>query len=254
MNKPLRLVDQLADQLETMISSQQLPSGARLPAERQLAGQLDVSRTSLREAIQKLVSRGVLESRPGGGTFVRTPARQWRSEVIVDPLTELFQQDPEYRFDVLEIRHALEASAAWHAAQRATEDDKLRIRQHFERMLEASASGGIERDAHADAAFHLAIAEAAHNLVLLQVMRGLFDLLLANVSQNLSVLYGLPRVSEQLASQHRELMDAIVDGDPERARNAALQHLEYVHSTLRREQEDQARRERSHRLPGRLTS
>ena len=91
----MRISDQVAEQLYTLIQQRQLQSGQRLPAERQLAEELGVSRTALREAIQKLSSRGLLESRVGAGTFVQTPPSQpnWHEQVI-SPLVPLMRDDP----------------------------------------------------------------------------------------------------------------------------------------------------------------
>jgi GntR family transcriptional regulator, L-lactate dehydrogenase operon regulator len=248
--RPSRLSDRIAAQLRALIADHALQPGDRLPPERALALQLGVSRTALREAIAQLSSQGVLRARVGGGTYVQGPqaAAQVLSEPLV-PYLPLFQGDPEYRFDVLEIRHALEGATAWHAALRADDDDRTRIREAFQVMLDAHGHDDPAGEARADAAFHLSIAEASHNLVLLQVMRGLFELLQTNISQSRQKLYGSPRTFDPLSAQHREMMDAVLAGDPERARAAAQTHLEFVHTSLRTLDEDDARRARASRLP-----
>lgn len=237
----IRLSDQIAERLETMIATQGLKAGDRLPAERQLAEQLEVSRPSLREALQKLTSKGLLVSRAGGGTYIQdiTPRMQ------TDTLMSLFRENPEYRFDVLEIRHALEGNAAWYAALRATDTDKLRIQQCYETMLKLHGSIDPMDEARADAAFHLAMVEASHNLVLLHVMRSLFDLLQNSISHNLDKLYTQARVFESLSQQHRELMEAVLAGNPERARRAAENHLVFVEESLKTIDADEARKLRS---------
>ncbi len=175
-------------------------------------------------------------------------ARQALDEPLA-PYLPLFQGDPEYRFDVLEIRHALEGATAWHAALRATDEDRTRIAQAFQTMMDAHGKDDPTGEAEADAAFHLSIAEASHNLVLLQVMRGLFDLLQTNISQSREKLYTSARTFSPLSDQHREMMDAVLAGDPERARAAAHAHLEFVHTTLRTLDDNEARRARASRLP-----
>lgn len=244
-----RLSDKVAAQLRGLIREQNLQPGDRLPAERPLAVQLGVSRTALREAIAQLASQGLLSARVGGGTYVSEPAARQTIDEPLTPYLPLFQGDPEYRFDVLEIRHALEGATAWHAALRATDEDRARIRQAFETMMAAHGKDDPAAEAQADAAFHLAIAEASHNLVLLQVMRGLFELLQTNISQSREKLYTSARTFAPLSAQHREMMDGVLSGDPERARAAAHAHLEFVHTSLRTLDDNEARRARASRLP-----
>ncbi|MFT4013696.1 MAG: transcriptional regulator LldR [Paracoccus sp. (in: a-proteobacteria)] len=244
-----RLADQIAEKLEQMIAARGLGPGDRLPAERRLAEDLLVSRSSLREGIQRLASRGILVSRVGGGTYVAEPAPEWSSGAIFAPLETLVKGDPAYRFDVLEIRHALDGAAAWHAAIRATPQDKARLRESFERTLALHGSEDPMEEARADASFHQAIAEASHNLILFQVSRALFDLLQVSISQSLEKLYTLPKVFQPLSAQHRELLDAIVAGDAPRAREAAHRHIDFVHTSLKTIDEDEARRARSFRPP-----
>jgi DNA-binding FadR family transcriptional regulator len=227
-----------------MITSGHFTLGERLPAERALAEQFGVSRPSLRESIQTLISRGLLVSKPGGGTFVEND-KPHAAVPCSSPLIELFRENPEYRFDVLEIRHALEGNAAWYAALRATDDDKQNIREHYEQMIALHGSEDPMEEARADAAFHLSIVEASHNLVLLHVMRGLFELLQNSISHNLDKLYAVPRVFEPLKEQHHELMEAVVASKPERARKAAQEHLAFVEDSLKSIDADEARKVRS---------
>lgn len=247
----MRISDQIAEQLYTLIQQRQLQPGQRLPAERQLAEDLGVSRTALREAIQKLSSRGMLESRIGAGTFVQASASQqnWHEQVI-SPLVPLMRDDPQYRYDVLETRQSLEVSTAWHAAQRATAQDKARIQRSFESLLHFQHLQDTEASAHADAQFHLAIAEASHNAVIVQVMRSLFELMLNTVAENrrLMFVHDNTKVLEQLTQQHYQLMQAILDGEPEQARSVISDHLNFVHDKLTQADADTARLQRLGRL------
>ncbi len=251
----MRLVDQIAQRVQALIQEQGLQAGDRLPAERRLAEQLGVSRPSLREAIQQLSSQGLLTSRRGGGTYLSAPPSAagadagWTHDSLVGPLGTLFLQDPHYRYDVLEARGAIEGATAWLAAQRATDADRERLRQACEATLRHGPQDPPEAAARADARFHLAIAEASHNLVLLQTMRGLFELLQATVTQSRQRLYSAEPTATRLDAQHHEILQAILDGDAEQARQAMLDHLDYVGATVRALDDDQARLERSARLP-----
>src|SRR2546427_1816875 len=162
----MRVADQVVEKLLALVQASGVQPGQRLPAERQLAAELGVSRTSVREAIQKLTSQGVLVARRGDGTYLQEPApaaepADWLKDAI-RPLAGLMESDSHYRYDVLETRHALETSTAWLAAQRATERDKDHIQRCFEVMIQHQQSGHAELAARADAQFHLAIAEASH--------------------------------------------------------------------------------------------
>lgn len=243
---PRRLSDEVASRVRALIEEQQLEAGMKLPAERQLAVRLGVSRNSLREALAKLVSEGVLISRRGGGTFVRWQHEAWSEQNIVQPLKTLLADDPDYSFDILEARHAIEASTAWHAAMRATSADKEKIRLCFE----ATQSEDPDLASQADVRFHLAIAEASHNVVLLQTMRGFFDVLQSSVKQSRQRMYLVPPVFSQLTEQHQAVLDAIIAGDADGARKAMMAHLSFVHTTIKQFDEDQARQARITRLPG----
>ncbi|HBJ68277.1 MAG TPA: transcriptional regulator LldR, partial [Alcaligenes faecalis] len=133
----------------------------------------------------------------------------------------------------------------------ASPEDKDKILQCFEQMIRYQQSGDTVQSARADAQFHLAVAEASHNLVLVQVMRGLFDLVLSSVTQNRDIImfvHDSPETIVNLTAQHEALVKAIVDGDPAQARHVVNEHLGYVRNTLLQADEDLARRERAARL------
>ncbi len=236
-----RLSDQIADQLESMIAEGSFKPGERLPAERQLSESLEVSRPSLREAIQKLSSKGLLDTRPGGGSYVTEAL----DPSFVNPLISILKEQPESIFDVLEIRHALEGTAAYYAALRATDEDRDNIQKKFEIMMSNHGTTDPMEEAHADVEFHLSISEAAHNIVLLHVMRGLFSLLTMSVAHNLGKIYTLPQIFQPLSRQHENIMRAVVDGDPDRARTAAQDHLVFVEESLQRIDQQEVRKARS---------
>lgn len=248
----MRISDQVADQLYQLVQQGQLQPGQRLPAERRLAEELGVSRTALREAIQKLNSQGILASRVGAGTFVQNlpvPQTAWHDQ-LTSPLVPLMRHDPQYLYDVLETRQMLEVHTAWHAACRATEQDKSRIQRSFDELLHYQHQQDTEAAALADAQFHLAIAEASHNAVVVQIMRSLFDLMRNTVAENRRLMFvdNSSKVLDQLTCQHQRLMQAILAGEPEQARNVITEHLAFVHDKLSQADADAARRQRLGRL------
>jgi GntR family transcriptional repressor for pyruvate dehydrogenase complex len=162
-----KLSDVIEQQLEFLILEGTLRPGEKLPPERELAKQFDVSRPSLREAIQRLEAKGLLLRRQGGGTFVQNSL--WQS--FSDPLVELLSDHPESQFDLLETRHALEGIAAYYAALRSTDEDRVRIRELHQAIERAQQSGDLDAESSAVVQYQIAVTEAAHNVVLLHLLR-----------------------------------------------------------------------------------
>lgn len=228
----------LSQRLAALIRKEGLRPGDRLPAERHLAAQLNASRASLREVLHGMAQSGMILSRPNSGHYLQTPPL-----TLADPpITGLIRQNPSYWHDVMEIRRTLEAEAAYHAALRATEADRARLTAHANSMACTHEAKDPQADAKADAGLHLLIAEASHNMVLLHIMRGLFELLASSISHSLEKLYTRPKTFEPLMRQHKALLSAIIAGQPDQARKAALLHLDFVASTLRQIEDDEARR------------
>jgi GntR family transcriptional repressor for pyruvate dehydrogenase complex len=245
-----KLADNIVEQLEAMILEGTLKAGARLPAERILAEQFGVSRPSLREAIQKLAAKGLLISRHGGGNFVADSL----GSTFSDPLMHLLENSADAQRDLLEFRHTLEGSCAYYAALRATEVDQQRLREAFAVLQDCYAREGTVSRAEegaADASFHLAIAEASHNAVLLHTIRGLFDLLKRNVVTNIGGMYALRNETrDMLMNQHQELFDAIIGRRADEAREVIHRHISYVQDVLAEGQQEAQRLARAQRRQG----
>ena len=245
-----RLSDDIVEQLEKMILEGTLKSGGRLPAERALAEQFGVSRPSLREAIQKLTAKGLLVSRQGGGNYVVENI----GSTFSDPLLHLLESSPEAQRDLLEFRHTLEASCAYYAAMRATDMDRERLRQAFDTLQDCySRADEVSRaeEGAADASFHLAIAEASHNAVLLHTIRALFDLLKRNVVITIGGMNKqLSETRDMLITQHRELYLAIIEGRAEQAREVSSRHILYVQEVLEEVRQQVQREARAERRKG----
>lgn len=190
-----KLSDVIEQQLEFLILEGTLRPGEKLPPERELAKQFDVSRPSLREAIQRLEAKGLLLRRQGGGTFVQSSL--WQS--FSDPLVELLSDHPESQFDLLETRHALEGIAAYYAALRSTDEDKTRIRELHHAIELAQQSGDLDGESDAVLQYQIAVTEAAHNVVLLHLLRCMEPMLAQNVRQNFELLYARREMLHWLA-------------------------------------------------------
>jgi GntR family transcriptional repressor for pyruvate dehydrogenase complex len=235
-----KLSDVIMARIEAMIVDGTLAAGQRLPAERELAQQFSVSRPSLREAIQKLEARGLLDRRQGGGTYVCDNLQQR----VAEPLLQLLTQHPESQFDLLEFRHALEGISSYYAALRGTPADLAAIEAAF---ADIAAEDQVDRALHAQAlaAFNLRICEASHNVILLHLVRSMQPILLQNIQQNLSDLAHKPGIIQQLHQHRRQIVAAIAAGEPEQARDACHQLLAFIEHALLTSNREQSRIQRS---------
>lgn len=223
-----RLSDTITSQIEQLIVDGTLKPGDTLPSERDLSKQLGVSRPSLREALLVLESRGLLQARRGGGFGVTDV-----TATLTDPLVHLLQRYPSAVDDILELRHGLECTAAYFAALRATDADAKRLCDLAAAMKRRRSTREPLEDADLDVDFHMAVAEASHNLALVHVMRGIFNLMRINMLRAREALHHDHDNVILLDEQHGEIVKAIVARDPAAARTAANLHLSFVQTSLR---------------------
>lgn len=226
--RPKKLSEEIVDQIKELIARGELQPGQRIPSERELATFLGVSRPSVREAIMVLEAMGFLESRQGGGTYVRSLAEQ----SMADPLTSMVERkDPRMLHALTEVRMGLETWSAYLAAKRAEPSEIERLRELFAIMEEQAETGGW--DGEIDAQFHLTITEATHNTLQIHVLNTIQELFKANIMVALSEFYSKEGYVELLISHHRDIMEAIAARDPERARDKMMEHLSLVEEKLR---------------------
>jgi len=240
--RPKKISETIARRLEAMILEGSLTPGQKMPPERELAQQFAVSRPSLREALHKLEAKGLVTRRQGGGTFV--------SEKIgisfADPLMQLFQTHSEFNYDLLEFRNALEEVAAHYASVRATEADHQLIEQAYADWSAAHEAGDDDaKEAEMDWRFHLAIAEASHNAVLLHSMRALITMAKLTISNNLQYIYSEEDHRNVVVQQHKAIKDAIINRDSAAAQQSINNHLAFVEETLQQSSRFESRSQRS---------
>ncbi len=238
--KPAKLADTIAERIEILILEGALRPGERLLPERELALRFDVSRPSLREALEKLENKGLLFAGKGGASHVAPLL----GEAFTETLSRMMRDQPDGTRDYLEFRAIIEGSAAYLAALRGTDIDRALIAEAFERMKAAHAEDDPSNEAAADADFHLALYEASHNLVMLHIMRALSALLRRDVFYNRAKLYQRKGVRELLLEQHEAVYKAVMAGDPDGASRVAAQHISFTREALHEIAELDARLER----------
>ena len=215
-------------QIEGLILEGVLRVGDRLPGERELARQFEVSRPILRSALKVLEARGLLVTKHGGGTHVADLIGQ----VFTAPVLELISSHPKAARDYLEYRRDIEGVAADYAARRATDDDRALLTRIVQRMTAAHESGDMSDEAAIDVEFHNAVGECAHNIILLHTLRSCYRLLSDGVVQNRLLLFAQPGARNALLEQHLAIYEAIGSGDATAARKAAMDHIDYVERAM----------------------
>jgi GntR family transcriptional regulator, transcriptional repressor for pyruvate dehydrogenase complex len=226
--RPEKLSTSVVRQIELLILRGILSAGERLPSERDLSERLGVSRPSLRDAIAKLQERGLLSSRAGAGIFVADVL----GSAFSPALTQLFATHEEAMFDYLSFRRDIEALAADRAARLGTDSDLKVVQKIFEKMQAAHTRSNPEEEARLDAQFHTAIIEASHNVVMLHMMRSMFELLREGVFYNRQVMFSQHTSRTAMLDQHRAINEAVQARDPDAARAAVEAHLTYVERAL----------------------
>jgi GntR family transcriptional repressor for pyruvate dehydrogenase complex len=240
-----KLADAIAEHLEQLILEGSLRPGEKLAPERELAEKLEVSRPSLREALEKLQARGLIETGKSG-TFVT----QFMAS-LTEPLAAMLQSNEQALIDYLEYRGLVEGEAARLAAIRATEPEREAIRQCLDAMRAAHKVDDPTAEAGVDADLHVLIYEAAHNLVLLHVMRAFSEMLHGGVFYNRHQLYSRPGVRDLLLEQHLAIGEAVLARDPDKAAEAASFHIRATAATLEEIRQEQTRVARALRRMGR---
>jgi DNA-binding FadR family transcriptional regulator len=214
--EPRRLYRQIADQLAQLIASGEFPAGSRLPAERELAVSLGVSRTSVREAIISLEMSGLVEVRVGTGIFVTAPPQD---------ATRASRDAGPGPFELLAARKLVEGEVAALAATTATAEDAAALRQSVERMT-AKLDDFAGREAE-DRDFHLRLAKATGNGSLELVVEGLWDQR-AELWGRLQQHFHTNELAERTIRDHAAIAAAIAAHNPEGARLAMHRHLARV--------------------------
>jgi len=212
-----KVYEEVARQLERIILKKLHP-GDKLPSERELAENLGVSRSSIRDAIRSLELLGLVEPRQGAGTVVR----EISADTLMNPLTNVLRHKMELVGELLDFRKMLEPPLAARAATHAS-DEELEEMEEILRRQETKLRGG-ELAIEEDSEFHYSIAMASGNSVVLKVLDVLMDLLRDTRERSLQ-LEGRPQKS---LAGHRRVLAAIKRRDAEAAKAAMRRHIEDV--------------------------
>ena len=210
-----KVYHEIVDQIRGLIAAGRIKPGDRLPPERELAELFKASRNSVRDAIRVLEQMGLIESRQGDGTYVRSVS----AEELAEPLALMLLQSRTQMRELWEVRRVLEPALAEFAAERITEEELGELEAILEAQRRKVETGFLALEE--DTAFHYGIAEAARNTVMLRAVDTLVDLLRQSRERSLQQH---DRPAYSLAG-HRRILAALRRRDPEGARAEMLRHL-----------------------------
>jgi GntR family transcriptional regulator, transcriptional repressor for pyruvate dehydrogenase complex len=227
--KNSKIYEQVIEQIKSLIFEGKIKKGDRLPSERSLKEQLNISRASIREAFSALEMIGLIESRPGEGTFIKSDL----DRNILEPLSLMLLLQDNIVEELLELRRVLEVDCVRLAAERSNDSELEEMEKQIKDLAESS--GFEEKSIRADRQFHYTIARSSKNNVLYNVMVSISEAMDYHIKNTRTKLVSHKSTMENFVWQHRDIFQAIKDRDPEEAMKAMHNHLDYVEKLIKRE-------------------
>ena len=221
------LVEMVFEALKENILTGKFKNGELLPTQETLAQQFGVSRTVMREALNKLSSLGLIESQQGRGTFVRSP----NVRTVIEPMLSSLMLDETSTCELMETRYYLERIIVRLAAKHVNAQQARKLEEIVVRMEQDFRTGDIEAFAQGDLAFHMKLAEISKNRILkliIEIIREMLFKFLENFNR-------VPGAAERAVKYHRKICEAVVQNDLDKAEYEMQQHILDVMKTLREE-------------------
>lgn len=225
MLKPLkktRLYEEIIEQFKELIKKGELKTGDRLPPERSLALELNVSRTAIREALRSLEIMGFIESKVGEGTFIK----EVTLDNVTKPFSGILSQDKKLMMELIEVRMLLEGEIAKLAAQRINEEKIAIIEESITLMEKEVADGTI--GIKGENTFHDSLAIAAENSAMSKILAMCGDLL----SNTREVTLKIPGQPTKSIKDHKKIFDAIKKSNEEEAKKLMQDHLKKAYKNI----------------------
>jgi GntR family transcriptional repressor for pyruvate dehydrogenase complex len=221
-----KIYEEIAEQLRAQIAAGVLKPGDKLPSAKELTERFQVGRSTVREALSALQAMGLIETRQGEGSYVKAPPADGLQQVL--GIVSLGRKET---MELLEARKALEAANASIAAQKRTDADLARMESLLARMKQHLGDETIGEQADVD--FHMALAEATHNSIMVRLLETISAQMEKAIRETRRLqLYADRAVSERLWSEHHAIVEAVRVRDSELAHRKMLDHLLHVESVL----------------------
>ncbi|MGR3763193.1 FadR/GntR family transcriptional regulator [Rossellomorea sp. NS-SX7] len=224
--KPRKIYEEVAEALIDMIKSGQLKSGDKLESVQQLAENFQVGRSAVREALSALRAMGLVEMHQGEGTYVR----EFDSKMLSLPVYIAVLMKKDDVKNLLEVRRILEVGAVLAAAERRTDEQLAEIKEALDQM---EAANDQELGEEADFRFHMAIAKASQNELLIGLMNNVSEMMVTTMRETRRLwLYSEKSTLDRLWKDHQQIYQAIETQDGMEAQNVMLHHLQSVEEVL----------------------
>ncbi|MFY4775616.1 FadR/GntR family transcriptional regulator [Metabacillus sp. RGM 3146] len=225
--KPKKIYEEVADALLETIKAGTIMPGEKLDSVQQLAENFQVGRSAIREALSALRAMGIVEMKQGEGTFVK----YFNPDLIASSVSSAILMNKKDIVHLLEVRKILEAGAAGSAALNRTQGNIEKFEGILDRMKDSV--GNEELGEKSDLDFHMAIAEASQNSLLLRLMDNVSGMMIETMRETRRIwLYSKHKTAERLYQEHVTIFKAILQKDSVSAQNLMLEHLESVEQVL----------------------
>ena len=219
--------EKVIEQIKEMLSKGTLNKGDKLPSERQMAERLQVSRTSVREALKELEIMGLIESRQGEGNFIKSNFE----DILFEPFSTIFLIKESNAEEILELRKVIEKGAVTLAAQRITEEELEEIKK----VLDAAENSDSEDElAKLDVLLHYKIAQASKNFLLQSILNAVSSLIEASIKDIRKNIMVKEQHKDLIKKQHNSIYEALKNHNTETAENAMSNHLDFVNNEMKK--------------------
>ncbi len=222
--KSTKVYEQVIEQIQTMIANGELKRGDKLPSERQLAEQLQVSRTSVREALRALQIIGLIEVKQGDGNFIKESF----DFCLLQPLSVMFMLHQTKPADIVGLRKVIEVETATLAAQNVTDEEIAELKVLVDQLKEFSLADDEKNSVKVDKELHYKIAQASKNFLLLNILNVISVLMDTFIEDARGMILTKYENKDILIMQHENIYKSIAEKNPKKAAKAMSDHIDLI--------------------------